>query len=275
MSADRRLINQALSQTLNLGRKVPTRLRQAMRYAVLGPGKRIRPLLLLWAYRAAGGRTLQPVLPFCCGIEFIHAFSLVHDDLPAMDNDDFRRGRPSLHRRFGESTAILAADGLFALAFELFARSPATAERRLAAITTIAAAVGPAGMTAGQFTDTTAGTQISGQRLLRMQEQKTAELLAAALVAGAILGGADQRCQRKLRQAGLHLGRLFQITDDLLDAEQASDSRVATMVSHYGRKKTRHLARLEATKATTIFDQLGASYKLLAGIPELILNRKA
>jgi len=121
IGADRKLVEAELRRSLRFGREVPPRLAAAMRYAVLGPGKRIRPILALEAFRASGGRHVAAVLPFCTGIELIHTFSLIHDDLPSMDDDDFRRGRPSLHRKFDEATAILAADGLFAFAFELFA----------------------------------------------------------------------------------------------------------------------------------------------------------
>ena len=153
VETDRRLNDARLRRELRFGSEVPTRLAVAMRYAVLGPGKRIRPVLMLESFRAAGGRDLAAVLPFCAGIEFIHTFSLIHDDLPSMDDDDYRRGRPSLHRKFDEATAILAADGLFAFAFELFARAPGPAERKLAAMRAICRAVGPSGMTGGQILD--------------------------------------------------------------------------------------------------------------------------
>jgi geranylgeranyl pyrophosphate synthase len=289
IEADRRVIDVELRKAIRFGRDVPARLTLAMRYAVLGPGKRVRPMLALEAFRAAGGRDLAVVLPFCTGIELIHTFSLIHDDLPSMDNDDFRRGRPSLHRRFDEATAILAADGLFAYAFELFAQAPGPAERRLGAIGAICRAVGPAGMTGGQMMDIATEVRSPKSRVesqesrvkspksgvLETQRKKTAEFIAAAVVAGAILGGAAVAAQRKLRPAGLALGMLFQMTDDLLDSEQASEAGRATMVSTCGRTRTANHAGSEARKAERLFRGVGAKYRLLAAFPELILHRKS
>lgn len=274
LARDRRLVDAALDRALRFGPEVPARLRRAMRYAVLGRGKRLRPALCLQAYRCAGGRGLGPVLPFACGIEFIHAFSLVHDDLPSMDDDDFRRGRPSLHRRFDEATAILAADGLFALAFELFAGAPGPAERRTAAIAAVARAVGPAGMTGGQLLDI-AGPGRAPARLRLMQRKKTADFIAGALAAGALLAGAPGRTVRGLHSAGLLIGELFQVTDDLLDAAQPSDERLATMVSTYGRDGARRAAESLARAAAGRIRRLGPGYAGLAGLPALILERTA
>ena len=274
IDADRKLIDAELRKTFRFGREVPMRLAAAMRYAVLGPGKRIRPVLTLESFRAAGGRDLAAVLPFCAGIEFIHTFSLIHDDLPSMDDDDFRRGRPSLHRKFDEATAILAADGLFALAFELFARAPGPAERKLAAMSAICRAVGPSGMTGGQMLDV---VSVARTRTLASvavtQRKKTAEFMAAAMVAGAVLGGAAHAVQRKLRQAGLALGMLFQMTDDLLDAEQASDASRATTVSTCGRSRGASRAGSEARRAERLFQALGAKYRVLSEFPGLVLHR--
>jgi geranylgeranyl pyrophosphate synthase len=277
IEADRRLIDAELREALRFGREVPARLALAMRYAVLGPGKRVRPMLALEAFRAAGGPDLAAVLPFCSGIELIHTFSLIHDDLPSMDNDDFRRGRPSLHRKFDEATAILAADGLFAYAFELFTQAPGPAERRLAAIRVICRAVGPSGMTGGQMMDIAGKTEDRGPKteVLKTQRKKTAEFIAAAVVTGAILGGAAAAAQEKLRRAGLALGMLFQMTDDLLDSEQASEAGRTTMVSTGGRARARSRAESEARRAERLFNALGARYRLLAEFPELVLHRKS
>jgi farnesyl diphosphate synthase len=276
IDADRKLLDAELRKTLRFGREVPARLAAAMRYAALGPGKRIRPVLTLEAFRAAGGRDIKAVLPFCAGIEFIHTFSLIHDDLPSMDNDDYRRGRPSLHRKFDEATAILAADGLFAFAFELFARAPGPAERKLAAISAICRAVGPSGMTGGQTLDIASDVRTRAPASVAVtQRKKTAEFIAAAVVAGAVLGGAAPAVQRELRQAGLALGMLFQMTDDLLDAEQASDASRATTVSTCGRSRGTSRAESEARKAERLFQPLGAKYHVLAGFPGLVLHRRS
>ena len=276
LAADRELIGAELRDALRFDREVPARLAAAMRYAVMGPGKRIRPALALEAFRAAGGRNLAAVLPFCSGIELIHTFSLIHDDLPSMDDDDFRRGRPSLHRKFGEATAILAADGLFAYAFELFARAPGPAARKLAAIRVICRAAGPSGMTGGQMLDIASGTRARTLAAVAVtQRKKTAEFMAAAVVAGAILGGATAAVQRRLEPAGLALGMLFQMTDDLLDAEQASDVSRATMVSACGRARGTNRAGSEARKAERLFRALGGKYRLFAAFPQLVLRRKS
>ena len=276
IAADRKLIDAELRKTLRFGREVPARLAAAMRYAALGPGKRIRPVLTLEAFRAAGGRDIKAVLPFCAGIEFIHTFSLIHDDLPSMDNDDYRRGRPSLHRKFDEATAILAADGLFAFAFELFARAPGPAEWKLAAISETCRAVGPSGMTGGQMLDIASDVRTRAPASVAVtQRKKTAVFIAAAVVAGAVLGGAAPAVQRKLRQAGLALGMLFQMTDDLLDAEQASDASRATTVSTCGRSRAASRAESEARKAERLFQALGAKYRVLAGFPGLVLHRRS
>jgi geranylgeranyl pyrophosphate synthase len=280
LDADRRLIDARLRRELRLGRQVPARLAAAMRYAVLGPGKRIRPVLALEAFLAAGGQDIESVLPFCVGIEFIHTFSLIHDDLPSMDDDDFRRGRPSLHRKFDEATAILAADGLFALAFEQFARAPGQAELKVEALRTISSAVGPAGMTGGQMLDieaTQSGAKSgnSRSRTIEIHRKKTAEFIAAAVVAGAVLGGAAPAAQRKLHQAGLALGLLFQMTDDLLDMEQAGEADRTTMVSILGRDRTVRRAELQAGKSGNAFASLGPEYRTLAGFPRLVLHRRS
>jgi geranylgeranyl pyrophosphate synthase len=281
IQADRKLIDERLRRELRFGGEVPTKLAAAMRYAVLGLGKRIRPVLMLEAFRAAGGRGLAAVLPFCAGIEFIHTFSLIHDDLPSMDDDDYRRGRPSLHRKFNEATAILAADGLFALAFEVFAGAPGPADRRLAAIHIVSRAVGPSGMTGGQMLDMNdAGgrgrnARSQASRVLLTHRKKTAEFIAAAVLAGAVLGGAEPAARRKLARAGLALGMLFQMTDDLLDAAQESEAERATMVTSLGRARTAHRAAAEAVRSEKLFRSAGTAYEVLAGFPGWVLNRRS
>ena len=275
MAVDRELINAELDAALTFGRDVPTRLSRAMRYAALGPGKRIRPILALEAFRAAGGRGARPVLPFCCGIEMIHTFSLVHDDLPSMDDDDFRRGRPSLHREFDEATAILAADALFSRAFELFAAAPAEDRRKIEAIGVISRAVGPQGMTGGQILDVAPDMRMSSRRLNHLHRKKTAEFIAASLVAGAGLGGSRTRERHLLWQAGIWLGMLFQTTDDLLDEGYASDEGRLTALSLDGREKAERRARAQAKLAGRAFRAVGPDYHMLAELPGIILSRRS
>ncbi|MEO0078195.1 MAG: polyprenyl synthetase family protein [candidate division WOR-3 bacterium] len=275
LAQDRNLIERALQEALRTAPGVPRRLNDAMRYAVLGPGKRLRPILCLEAFRAAAGYPDRAVLPFCCGIEFIHAFSLVHDDLPSMDDDDFRRGRPSLHRRFDEATAILAADALFARAFELLTRTRVRAEFVLGAIGLVCRAVGPAGMTGGQIMDMAdkSRKQTSRQRTALVHRQKTAQFIAAALESGALLAGASRSVCTALRRAGLELGELFQITDDLLDA--GTDSQDRKPISARQRTALQYRATVKAMLAEKTFSQLGLRYYFLAGLPRLILHRSS
>ncbi len=275
VAADRRLITGWLRRSLRADGETPGRLGRAMRYAVLGPGKRIRSILALEAFRAAGGREESRVEPFCCGIEMIHSFSLVHDDLPSMDDDDYRRGRPSAHRRFGEALAILAADALLARAFELFATGPAPAGRRLEAAALLARAVGPRGMAGGQVLDIEAGPRTGRRALTRIRKMKTADFLAAAMAAGAVVGGAPPAARARLQAAGLLLGDLFQVTDDLLDAAGHDAADKATVVRNGGAGAARRQADRLAARAEERLRSLGRRYQVLAAFPGMVLERSA
>jgi farnesyl diphosphate synthase len=205
----------------------PERLRSAMRHAVLGGGKRLRPFLLVETARLFG-RTDQGPLIAGCALELLHCYSLVHDDLPAMDDDDLRRGRPTVHKAFDEATAILAGDALLTLAFEVMAGEDVDgdAARRVALIAALARAAGAAGMAGGQMLDLAAA---SGARLgepapgefaiRRLQAMKTGALIAFAVEAGATLGGASTQERHSLAKFGRALGASFQIGDDILDVE--------------------------------------------------------
>ncbi len=194
---------------------IPKHLAQAMRYSLLGGGKRLRPVLLLAAYHVLHD-DLTEALPFCAAIEMIHAYSLIHDDLPAMDDDDLRRGKPTSHRMFGEATAVLAGDALLNLAFETMAQSVHPGAMR--ALREIAHAAGAAGMIAGQVADMQSeGKQPDTGMVRYIHQHKTADLLTAAVTAGLALGGADEALMDAGRQYGRALGLAFQITDDLLD----------------------------------------------------------
>ena len=199
-------------------------LRAAMRHAVFGGGKRLRSQLVLEAAGVVGGPAFHPqrALAPACALEMIHAYSLVHDDLPAMDNADTRRGRPSCHKAFGEALAILAGDALLTLAFEVLAADDYLRPRaavRLARL--IAHAAGEAGMVGGQAIDIAwsdaAVPDLTGERLLAMHARKTGALLRSSAEAGAIAGGGDEAQIAALRDYGAHLGRAFQIADDVLD----------------------------------------------------------
>ena len=194
---------------------IPRNLNSAMRYSLLAGGKRLRPTLLLSACHLLLD-DMSPALPFAAAVEMIHTYSLIHDDLPAMDNDDLRRGKPASHKAFGEATAILAGDALLNLAYELMAQSQHP--RALNALSVIAIAAGSRGMIAGQAADMwMEGREADTDMLRYIHSHKTADLIKAPVLAGLILAGADDR---QLEQGGIygsHLGLAFQIVDDLLD----------------------------------------------------------
>jgi farnesyl diphosphate synthase len=209
---------------------VPTRLAAAMRHAALGGGKRLRPFLLVETARLLGCTGNGP-LRAGCALELLHCYSLVHDDLPAMDDDDMRRGRPTVHKAFDEATAILAGDALLTLAFELMACVEADADIRVELVASLARASGAAGMVGGQMLDLAAeGRFGSGELPLaekdirRLQAMKTGAVIAFAVEAGGLLGRASAHERSCLRDYGQALGAAFQIGDDILDVEATSEA---------------------------------------------------
>jgi len=200
---------------------VPGLLREAMAYATFGAGKRLRPFLVLETAGMLGAKR-EAALDVGAAIELIHCYSLVHDDLPAMDDDDLRRGRPTCHKAFDEATAILAGDGLLTLAFEVLAGSRhIEPERRLELVSLLARAAGRAGMVGGQVLDLAAekGGARSLDSVTRIQRMKTGALIRFCAEAGAVLAGADEKVRAALVRYAEALGLAFQISDDLLDAE--------------------------------------------------------
>ncbi len=199
---------------------MPGRLREAMEYSLTAGGKRVRPVVLLLAGEAVGGDE-GDLLPFACAVEYIHTYSLIHDDLPAMDDDDFRRGKPSCHKAFGEATAILAGDALLTEAFRVMGEAPLAGRepaRVLAAVAAIARAAGAQGMAGGQQMDLSAeGGGGSPEEKEEIDLRKTSALLSASAAAGGILGGGSPAQQSSLARYGRALGLLFQVTDDILD----------------------------------------------------------
>jgi len=216
-TAVRGRVNGALEKRLaDLG-SAPPRLAEAMRYAVLGDGKRVRPLLAVAAYEAVGG-VGDAVLPVAGALELIHAYSLVHDDLPAMDDDDTRRGRPTCHKAFDEATAVLVGDGLQALAFGWLTEAPLADTARVRLVAELAAAAGPAGMVGGQQADMEAQEQGGDlERLRSIHAHKTGALLTACVRMGAIAGGAGEAALAGLTAFGERIGLAFQVADDVLD----------------------------------------------------------
>lgn len=203
----------------------PDLLWQAMAYSVLGGGKRIRPLLCLFSSEAVGG-SRQQAMPAACSVELIHTYSLIHDDLPALDNDDWRRGRPSNHREHGEAMAILAGDALVALAFDLLATQPEIDPAiQVKVIAELSRAAGPAGMCAGQVLDMQGEQAVQTlEQILTVYRLKTGALIRAAVRMGALLGGANQVQLEALTVYAEALGQAFQIVDDLLDLTGSLDT---------------------------------------------------
>lgn len=231
LSASKEAVDAALEQRLPAASTRPAVIHEAMRYAVMAGGKRIRPILAMAAAEACGG-AVQPILKQLCALELIHTYSLVHDDLPALDNDDLRRGRKTTHVVFGEAMAILAGDALLTEAFRWLADPIAEVEpeRQLRATAVVSAAAGSAGMIGGQVADLEAEkVPLEAERreeLLELLEfihaNKTGRLITASVLLGGILGGAGETQLMHLEEYGRSAGLAFQIVDDLLDVEESS-----------------------------------------------------
>ena len=215
----RSMVEHALGPMLESLGAIPEKLLEAMRYSLEAGGKRLRPVMLLAACEMAGGEA-EKALPFACAIEMIHTYSLIHDDLPAMDNDDLRRGKPTNHKVFGEDLAILAGDGLLNAAAELMARTALSMAdtRGIRAMEIIMLHAGVTGMIAGQTKDILSEGEKPREDLVAyIHSHKTADLLEAPVEAGLALAGADEKQIRAGHDYGYHLGLAFQMTDDLLD----------------------------------------------------------
>jgi geranylgeranyl diphosphate synthase, type II len=224
-------VDEALDRYLPAPPACPDIVSEAMRYSVFAGGKRLRPVLTLAAAEAVDRGAVDLALPVACAIELIHTYSLIHDDLPAMDNDTLRRGRPTLHVVYGDGIAILAGDGLHAEAFTLIAREPATDDpalmaRKLRVIRVVGNAAGPMGMVGGQAVDLQAAGQapghdvtLDGDGLRAMHARKTGALIRASAVSGAIMAGASDEVVSAVDAYATDVGLAFQIVDDILDVE--------------------------------------------------------
>lgn len=229
---------------------------EAMRYSLLAGGKRVRPILCLATAEAMGAKT-TPVMPLACALECIHTYSLIHDDLPAMDDDDLRRGMPTSHKKFGEAAAILAGDGLLSFAFELLStplpRGGISPRQRLEIIHCVAKAVGPTGMVGGQVLDIEAegrSDEVDLEDLRLIHRCKTGALITAAVQTGALAGGADRDRFNALTQYGRQIGLAFQIVDDLLNVtgETATLGKTAGSDAARGKATYPALLGIEATR---------------------------
>ena len=301
-------IEEGLGRYLPRAPECPPLVAEAMRYSLEAGGKRLRPILTLASAEAVAralGDDTEPAckraLPAACAVELIHTYSLIHDDLPAMDNDTLRRGRPTLHVVYGEGIAILAGDGLLTEAFGLLGREPRAegdatiAERRLRVVARMAAAAGAAGMVGGQVVDLEAAgtTDIPGRArrtldaagLQAMHAQKTGALIRAAAVAGAIMGGGSDAHVQAIDQFASDLGLVFQIVDDILDVEGASDdlgktagkdaaANKPTYPALFGLDASRALAAEGAARAERALVDAGLTANHLLDIADWVTNRR-
>ena len=242
------LAETALDRYLPKNDTLPTSLHTSMRYSVFAGGKRIRPILMMAACESVGGQP-QQVLPAACAIEMIHSYSLIHDDLPAMDDDDFRRGQPTNHKVYGEATAILAGDGLLTEAFILLS-SPdvwqdVSAEDRQEVTHLLARSAGSRGMVGGQVVDMESeGSPIDLPTLEYIHTHKTGALILASIEIGAIIGGADEKQRRALCRYGEAAGLAFQVADDILDIVADQQDLGKDVGSDRGRDKATYAALL-------------------------------
>lgn len=212
----RKKIDKALDKFLPAEKTFPARIHQAMRHSVFNGGKRIRPILVLAASRLCGGGEKEALTP-ACAVELIHAYSLVHDDLPSMDNADERRGKPSCHKKFGEATAVLAGDALLTLAFEILAKGNGK-KSSFEIIREVSASIGSQGMVGGQMADILSENGRPTQSMIDfISVNKTGQLIRASCVLGAVSAGATKSQKRRISRYGEHLGFAFQIIDDIID----------------------------------------------------------
>lgn len=286
----RKLVDEALDRYLPKADIYPSTVHEAMRYSVFAGGKRLRPILVI-AGAEAGEGSAKDVLPTACAVELIHTYSLIHDDLPAMDDDDYRRGRPTSHKVFGEAIAILAGDALLTLAFWLVAenfKDPAQNPTRLREIVAeIAEAAGTFGMVGGQVVDIQSeGRSVSAETLEYIHTHKTAALIRASLRAGALLVDARKDVLDAISLAGERLGLAFQIVDDILDEEGSlaelgktagSDRRKkkVTYPGHFGLEASRAQARELVEKAKSALVPLGEAAVPLMALADFILHRRS
>ena len=284
---DRHEVDAALERLLPPVHTRPQTIHAAMRYSVFAGGKRLRPILCIEAARMFSP-DVSPAMPVACALEMIHTYSLIHDDLPALDNDDLRRGMPTCHKKFGEAMAILAGDGLLTLAFETLASSPVTAAQCVALIAEIASGAGTRdGMVGGQVADVeAAGGTITPELLEYIHKSKTAALIRASIVSGAMAGGAGTEDIGRLRGFGGLIGWAFQVTDDILDVEESSEAlgktagkdqaqQKATYPALFGLAKSHEFAHELAARGLSALEPYGERASRLRELAEFLVLRRS
>ena len=286
LAARQRSIDRALDRFLPKEDVAPSTIHRAMRYSLFAGGKRLRPILCLAAAEACGGK-ISDALPLASAMECIHTYSLVHDDLPSMDNDDFRRGRATCHKVFGEGIAILAGDGLLTIAFEIAARAKPTRRYSTAQIIReIASAAGSRKLIAGQVADLEAEGRPANRALVRyIHENKTAAMLTTSVRLGAMSANAETKKLRAMTKFGRSLGLAFQVIDDILDVTQTSEklgksagkdvaAQKATYPAVIGLDASRAEARRLTNAAQRALNSFGTEAKRLQEIANYLLDRE-
>jgi geranylgeranyl diphosphate synthase type II len=277
-------VNDILRDQLT-GREMPGELKEALEYTLRTPGKRVRSALVLWCCELVSGEINHDAEIAAAAIEMVHTYSLIHDDLPAMDNDDFRRGLPTCHKAFDEATAILTGDALLTLAFEILAKEvdePAIAVKLIAQL---AQDAGPSGMIGGQMADLRAQNGRGDEELLEyIHTNKTAKMFHCAAAMGAICGGAEKKQLNRLSEYGLKIGLGFQIADDILDVNASSeqlgktagkDAKAAkcTYPAVVGIEKARELEKKLADEAAAVLEPFGEKADTLRQLAMALLER--
>jgi geranylgeranyl diphosphate synthase type II len=281
-----KLIDRVLNRYLPKENTRPTTIHKAMRYSLFAGGKRLRPILTLAATEACGGK-MEAALPLACAMECIHTYSLVHDDLPSMDNDDFRRGRPTCHKVFGDGIAVLAGDALLTIAFEIVSHAkPSRRYDMSTLLREVAVAAGSRKLIAGQVADLEAeGKRTKREELRYIHENKTAAILTASVCLGAMGANARSKELAALTKFGRALGLAFQVIDDILDVTQTSEklgksagkdaaAQKATYPAVIGLEKSRAEAKRLTKKAHDALSIFGRSGQALHALANYLLERE-
>ena len=265
LEEDRKLVEEALHRVCQGWRRYAD-LTEAMEYSLLAGGKRIRPVLVLETCRLCGGDPVR-ALPLACGVEMIHTYSLIHDDLPAMDDDDLRRGRPTNHKVYGEATAILAGDGLLTAAFGVLTQAELPAERVVEAVSCLSREAGPEGMVGGQVLDMAGeGRALTRGELEQLQQLKTGALISAAAELGCIAAGGTEEQRCAVREYARCIGRAFQIQDDILDVTSTDQELGKSVGSDRANEKNTFVTVLGLEGSRALVEELtGQAEQALSG----------
>jgi geranylgeranyl diphosphate synthase type II len=277
-------VDDKLNEHLPRDEEYPPLLHKAMRYSVLAGGKRIRAILMITTYSLSGGNKFDEIMPVSSAIEFIHSYSLIHDDLPAMDNDDYRRGILSSHKKFGEDIAILAGDALFSHAFYIISHSNIRADLKEEILRVLTKAIGNKGIIGGQIEDVISDSNEKNPKLLRyIHSHKTASFFSAACEIGAILAEANEKKILASRKGGLLIGMAFQIQDDILDVEGEKeemgkevrkDKNKLTYPSVYGIDFSRKIAKKYSMLALEQLSVISGNDKIFEDLLDFLLGRR-